>query len=81
MVGFLIISILLNIWLIYYITYTVPNNKYVEYLRQKEARDDEHRQLFFDYVNDKYRGDFMKIAQEQGKYYDMGRAKKIFDPL
>ena len=41
-------------------------------------RDDEYRQLIFEFLNETYGTDPMRIGKEQRRFYDIGRRIKMF---
>lgn len=82
MEGLLVISLIANAWFIYHMSKTRPEveneSRYKQEIAIKKERDNEHRQLLFDYMMIKHDGDTKKVMAEQIQFYDFAREKKMF---
>lgn len=80
--GLLALSLFANACFIYHITKTLPGkeneNRYKDYVSNKKIRDNEHRQLLFDYMTMKHNNDAEKVISEQREFYKFAEGKKIF---
>lgn len=77
MEGYLVLSLLLNAWLIYYIRKVVPQNASKSYSHYREHWKQDLNLLFLEYIRQEFDDDTKTRIEEYNKLYELARKNHL----